>query len=218
MAHVAVIYYSATGNVYALARAVAEGAEAAGADVRLRRVREIAPPETVARNPKWVAHLEATKDIPEATLDDLDWANAAIFGSPARFSNVTYQLKRFIDEAGALWMQGRLAGKVVSGFTSASTPHGGHESALIAMYNSFYNWGGIIVPPGYADPVQYKAGTPFGATHMSGGGAVPGEIELASARFQGRRVAEVTATLVAGGALLRSTEDAEESAASDTSV
>jgi NAD(P)H dehydrogenase (quinone) len=37
-ARVAVIYYSATGNVDGLARAVAEGAEDAGAEVRLRHV------------------------------------------------------------------------------------------------------------------------------------------------------------------------------------
>ena len=35
---VAVIYYSATGTVHALAQAVAEGAGSAGAEVRLRRV------------------------------------------------------------------------------------------------------------------------------------------------------------------------------------
>nr|MBA3610551.1 NAD(P)H dehydrogenase [Rubrobacter sp.] len=39
---VAVIYYSATGSVYKLAQAVAEGAEEAGAEVRFRKVRELA--------------------------------------------------------------------------------------------------------------------------------------------------------------------------------
>src|SRR5438876_5004126 len=34
--NVAVIYYSATGNVYQLARAIGEGAEQAGGEVRLR--------------------------------------------------------------------------------------------------------------------------------------------------------------------------------------
>ncbi len=34
--NVAVIYYSATGNVYRLARAVEEGAKEAGAEVRFR--------------------------------------------------------------------------------------------------------------------------------------------------------------------------------------
>lgn len=197
MVKVAVIYYSATGNVHRLAEGIVAGAESTGAEVRLRKVRELAPPDAIARNEKWVRHAEATRDVPEATLDDLEWADAAVFGSPTRFSNITAQLKQYIDQTGGLWAQGKLVDKVVSGFTSASTLHGGHESTLIALYNTFYNWGCIIVPPGYADPVQYRAGTPFGATFMSGGGAVIGETELASARFQGKRVAEIAARLLA---------------------
>ncbi|MCC7365590.1 MAG: NAD(P)H:quinone oxidoreductase [Dehalococcoidia bacterium] len=194
MARVAVIYYSSTGNVHQLAEAIAAGAEAAGAEVRLRRVRELAETATIARNPKWAAHVEATAHIPEATHEDLEWADAYVFGSPTRFANITAQLKLFLDQAGMLWAQGKLVDKVVSGFTSASTQHGGHESTLIALYNTFYNWGSIIVPPGYADPVQMKSGTPFGATSVG----APTETELAAATFQGRRVAEVTARLVAG--------------------
>jgi NAD(P)H dehydrogenase (quinone) len=205
--NVAVIYYSATGNVRTLAEGVAAGARAAGADVRLLRVRELATSEAIARNPKWQRHVDAVRDEPEATLQDLEWADAAIFGSPTRFSNITYQLKEYIDQTGSLWMQGRLVDKVVSGFTSASTHHGGHESTLIALYNTFYNWGCIIVPPGYADPVQYKSGTPFGATFDSSGGAVIGEVELASARFQGQRVAEITAAIKAGRAALAPTQN-----------
>ena len=41
-ANIAVIYYSATGNVHGLAQAVAEGAEGTGAEVRLRHVEELA--------------------------------------------------------------------------------------------------------------------------------------------------------------------------------
>jgi NAD(P)H dehydrogenase (quinone) len=198
MTRVAIIYYSATGNVHALAEGIREGAEGAGAEVRLRRVRETASPEAIAQNAKWQAHREATREVPEATLADLEWCDAVIFGSPTRFGNVTAQLKQFIDATGGLWAQGKLAEKVGSGFTSASTPHGGHESTLIALYNTFYNWGCIIIPPGYADPVQYKSGTPMGTSHTSAGGARPGEIELGAARFQGRRVAEVTSRLLAG--------------------
>ncbi len=39
---VAVTYYSATGTTYQLARAVEQGAGEAGADVRFRKVRELA--------------------------------------------------------------------------------------------------------------------------------------------------------------------------------
>ena len=47
MSRVAVIYYSSTGHTHLLATAVAEGAEQAGAEVRLRRVAELAPEEVV---------------------------------------------------------------------------------------------------------------------------------------------------------------------------
>jgi NAD(P)H dehydrogenase (quinone) len=47
---VAVIYYSATGNVYHLARAIEEGAKEAGAEVRFRKVPELAPEEAIKSN------------------------------------------------------------------------------------------------------------------------------------------------------------------------
>ena len=53
MARVAVIYYSSTGHVHQLATALAESAEAQGADVRMRLVAELAPPEAIEANPAW---------------------------------------------------------------------------------------------------------------------------------------------------------------------
>lgn len=50
---VAVIYYSSTGNVFELAKAAVTAAEEAGADVRLRKVRELAPAEAIASNQGW---------------------------------------------------------------------------------------------------------------------------------------------------------------------
>ena len=117
--NVAVIYYSATGNVYQLARAVGEGAAAGGGEVRLRKVRELAPPEAVKSNPQWALVAEQTRDIAEASLDDLDWADVVLFGTPTRYGNVAAQLKQFIDTTGPLWHQGKLAGRVYSVFTSA---------------------------------------------------------------------------------------------------
>lgn len=194
---VAVIYYSATGNVYRLAEAVAEGAEKAGADVRVRKVAELAPEEVIASRPEWQEHREQTRDVPEATTDDLDWADAVIFGTPTRYGNPASQLKQFIDITGPMWQQGKLADKVYSAFVSAGTNHGGLESTLLALSNTFYHWGGVIVPPGYTDPIQFQLGNPYGTSHVAGAGA-PGETELNAARFQGRRVATIAAALKAG--------------------
>src|SRR5215475_3301733 len=170
---VAVIYYSATGTTYRLARAVEEGASEAGADVRLRKVRELAPDEAIASNEGWAAHRLATQDVEEATLDDLDWADAVIFGTPTRFGNVSAQLKQFIDTAGPLWAQGKLANKVFSGFVSTATAHGGQESTLLALFNAAYHWGGIVVTPGYTEPGQFVSGNPYGGSHTSDNGAAP---------------------------------------------
>ena len=47
---VAINYYSATGITHRLARAVMEGAEGAGVEVRLHHVRELAADEEIASN------------------------------------------------------------------------------------------------------------------------------------------------------------------------
>ena len=189
---VAVIYYSATGNVYKLAQAVEEGAKEAGAEVRFKKVHELAPEEAVKSNQGWSDHALMTEDVPEAELDDLEWADAYIFGTPTRFGNVSAQLKQFIDTAGGLWFEGKLADKVVSGFTSASNPHGGQESTLLSLYNVFAHWGAILVTPGYTDPLLFEAGgNPYGASSTN----EPNEQDLAAARYLGRRVAEKAALL-----------------------
>lgn len=195
----AVIYYSATGNVHALAQAAAEGAEKAGADVRLRKVPELAPASAIEANPDWAAHAAATAGIEQASPDDLDWADVVIFGTPTRYGSPTSQLKAFIDTTGPLWQQGRLAGKVYTAFTSTGTAHGGQESTLLALGNVFYHWGGIIVPPGYTDPVQFETGNPYGTAHFAGSGS-PGDTDLDAARYQARRTVDTAAELKAGRA------------------
>jgi len=195
MTNIAVIYYSATGNVHALAEAVAEGAQASGAAIRLRRAAELAPAEAIDSNPRWRAHLDATADVPEVTHEDLGWADGYAFGTPARFGNVAGQLKQFLDTTAALWAAGQLSDKAVTAFTSAINNHGGNESTLLALYNTIHHWGSIIVPPGYThEAFSAAGGNPYGTAHPSGGGG-PEATSLASARAQGARLARVAATL-----------------------
>jgi NAD(P)H dehydrogenase (quinone) len=198
MPNVAVIYYSATGNVHALARALAAGAEDAGAEVRLRRVAELAPPEAIDSNPAWRAHADATADIPEATHEDLRWADAYAFGTPTRYGNISSQLKQFIDTTAGLWAAGQLADKPVTGFTSAINQHGGNESTLLALYNTMHHWGAIVVAPGYTDQrFSAAGGNPYGTAHPSGGG-LPGDDVRAAARAQGERLARIAGWIVTG--------------------
>jgi NAD(P)H dehydrogenase (quinone) len=164
----AVVYYSATGTLHGMAHEVAQAAEKAGAEVRLRQVAETAPREAIESNGAWSQHVEDTRDEPTATADDLVWADAVVFGTPTRFGNVSSQLKSFIDTLGPQWGQGLLADKVYAGFTATQTAHGGQESTLLALYNSIYHFGGIIVPPGYTDPLKFADGNPYGVSHVTG--------------------------------------------------
>jgi NAD(P)H dehydrogenase (quinone) len=196
---IAVIHYSATGNIYRLARALAQGAEGAGAEVRLRRVAELAPPEAIAQNPKWAAHVAAQSGpdaVPLAALGDLEWADGIALGSPTRFGGPAAQLKQFLDQTGGLWAKGLLARKVLTAFTSSSTAHGGLESTILAMLNLAYHWGSIIMPLGYGPEVVRKStGNPYGVSWVSRKGSEPDEDALAAARAQGGRLAKVASAL-----------------------
>ena len=196
---VAVIYYSATGTVHALAQAVAEGAASAGAEVRLRRVAELALDSAIAQNPLWRRHADAATSIAQASVEDLAWADAFAFGTPTRFGAPAAQLKQFIDQAGGLWREGRLADKPVTAFTSAFNRHGGSEATILSLGNVFYHWGALIVPPGYTDPVVYAAGgNPYGTSFVTGPtGDGPDAAALEAARYQGRRLAQITIRLLA---------------------
>ena len=198
MARIAVIYYSATGNVHALASAVAEGAEAAGAEVRVRQVEEIASEQLISQNQHWGRHRAAVRDRPEATLADLEWADGVAFGTPTRFGNVSAQLKQFMDQAGKLWEDGKLADKVATSFTSSQTEHGGQETTLLALNNTFYHWGMVVVPLGYTvHEVYASGGNPYGASYTSGT-SLPGHLPadtLKVARAQGARLARFAAVI-----------------------
>ena len=196
----AVIYYSATGTTYQLARAIEEGAKTAGAEVRFLKARETAPEEAIQSNEGWAKHRDQTKDVPEASNDDLEWADAVIFGTPTRYGLPTAQLKQFLDGTGGLWFEGKLVNKIVSSFTSTSTKHGGHETTIVALNNTFYHWGSIIVGPGYADQIQFQSGNPYGTSFASNNGELdPDEVALGAAKFQAKRVVEVTKQFLGEG-------------------
>ncbi|PZF92260.1 NAD(P)H:quinone oxidoreductase [Micromonospora deserti] len=196
---VAVIYYSATGITYQMAQAACEAAGEAGADVRLRKVRELAPDEAIRSNSGWQAHHLETQEVPEAQLDDLSWADVVIFGSPTRYGLVAAQLKQFIDTSGPLWAQGVLANKVYSAFTSTATSHGGQETTLTSLFSVFYHWGGIVVTPGYTDPSQFVAGNPYGASHTSNNGEVaPDHVARSATALTAKRAVQIGAALKKG--------------------
>jgi len=199
-ARVLVVYYSATGSVHRLAEAVREGAESAGAEVRLRRVAELAPAEAIRSNPDWLRHRQDTDSSVEvAALSDLEWADGYAFGTPTRYGAPAAQLKQFLDTAGSLWQEGKLADKPVTTFVSSAERHGGQEATILSLNNVFYHWGSVIVPLGYTDDIVFAAGgNPYGTSWPAGfPSARPDEATLDCARYQGSRLARFAEIMAA---------------------
>lgn len=191
----AIVYYSSTGHNYQMARWAEEAALAEGAEVRLLKVRELAPDVAIDSNPAWREHVNATQDVPVATRDDLDWADAIIWSTPTRFGVLAAQMKQFIDEQGGLWASGKTVNKVVSAMSSAQNPHGGQEATILSLYTIMMHWGAIIVPPGYSDSVIYASGgNPYGASATADGNGLTDELK-ASVQHQARRTLSVAAKL-----------------------
>lgn len=200
MAKVLVLYYSSYGHIEKMADAVAEGARAAGAQVDIRRVPETAPEAVVKAAGFKTDTAHPVIEGPEA-LKDYD---AIIVGTPTRFGRMASQMAAFWDTAGGVWYSGALHGKVGGAFTSTATQHGGNETTLFSVITNLLHFGLTIVGLDYGHADQQKidevlGGAPYGATTVAGGDGSrqPSEIDLAGARYQGRRIAEVAAKLIA---------------------
>jgi NAD(P)H dehydrogenase (quinone) len=70
---IAVVFFSTTGNIHAMAHALSSDAKEYGAEARTRRVAELAPPEAIASNPRWRAYADAVAEDPVAETADLEW-------------------------------------------------------------------------------------------------------------------------------------------------
>ena len=201
---VLIVYYSLYGHVHALAKAVAEGAASVdGAEAALRRVPETLPREVIEKMGALDAQARQT-GIPICRVEELEEADAIIFGTPTRFGNMCGQMRQFLDATGQLWARGALVGKVGSVFTSSNTQHGGQESTLLSFHITLLHHGMIIVGLPYTFKGQMASGeitggSPYGASTIAGGDGsrFPSANELDGARFLGKHVAAIAKKLAA---------------------
>jgi NAD(P)H dehydrogenase (quinone) len=80
MAKVLILYYSSFGHIETMARAVAEGAESAQAEVKIMRVPETVP-EKIAESSGFKVNL----DHAEAAPDELADYDAIVCGTPTNY-------------------------------------------------------------------------------------------------------------------------------------
>jgi NAD(P)H dehydrogenase (quinone) len=200
MPDILVLYYSRGGSVAKLARHVARGiGEVDGMHARLRTV----PPVVAVTQPAdvQVAAAQVPDDgAPYVERRDLAECAGLLLGSPTRFGNMAAPLKHFIDSLGAEWVSGTLVGKPAAVFTSTATMHGGQESTLLSMLLPLLHHGCVVAGIPYTEPALSSTcggGTPYGASHVAGGGndPQPSDDEAQLARALGRRVAMLAVLL-----------------------
>lgn len=126
MAKILVCYYSRTGNTRAMAIRIADGARAAGADVDLRKVSEVAPA-------------------------DLLKYDGIILGSPTYYGTCAAELKLLIDKS--VKYHGELKGRVGGAFATCGILGGGSETTVAQILEALLIHGMIIV--GDTDGAHY---------------------------------------------------------------
>lgn len=195
MRELLVLYYSRHGAVKEMAHLVARGIEQV--DGVAARLRTVPPVSTVCE-----AVQPAVPDAgaPYVELRDLEGCIGLALGSPTRFGNMAAPLKYFWDTTGEMWLNGRLAGKPASVFTSTSSLHGGQETTLTSMMLPLLHHGMLIVGIPYSEPelmMTREGGTPYGASHNAG----PASDQPVTAHERklcialGRRLAEIALKL-----------------------
>ena len=188
---VLVVYYSLQGHVEALARAVAAGAESVrNTDARLRRIPDFADGKPVPR------------EVEDATLDDLRWADGIAWGTPTRYGTMATPMKRFLDGMVDVWKRGELEDKPTGVFTSTASIHGGQESTILTTLVPLLHFGMIFVGTPYVQNPQIMTadavgGSPYGPSTVAGpdGKRPVAEVELLTARSLGVRLARVASAL-----------------------
>lgn len=198
MPKVLVLYYSSYGHIEQMAEAVAEGARGAGAEVDIRRVREVVPEDVAKASHYKVDQAHPLIEGPDALAN----YDAIVVGTPTRYGRMSSQMASFWDTTGKLWVSGALNGKVGAAFTSTASQHGGQETTLFSTITNLMHMGLVIVGLDYGFSGQtgvdkVRGGSPYGATTIADGDGSrqPEQEELDGARYQGRRVAEVAGKL-----------------------
>ena len=114
-----IIYTSKNGRTGAMVEPIRQGMLDGGASTLVRAVEEV----------QW---------------DDMLAAKGIIVGTPVRFGDVDWQIKRLFDVTAFQDYPGPLSGKVGGAFTGGGRPGGGAELALLSMLHILLNHGMVI--------------------------------------------------------------------------
>ncbi|AYM09226.1 flavodoxin family protein (plasmid) [Agrobacterium radiobacter] len=183
MPNIAIIYHSGFGHTRVQAEAVMGG------------VRQVNGVEVTLIS---VEHYEAH-------WDQLDEADAIVFGSPTYMAGPSAPFKAFLDATSSRWADQRWKDKLAAGFTNSAGMNGDklntlQQFSLFAMQHGMV-WVGLGLLPGNhtstgSENDMNRLASFLGAMAQSnadqGADVVPGASDRETARYLGRRVAEAS--------------------------
>ena len=195
MSKVAVIYHSLYGHTKLQAEAVVRGAQS-------------------------VPHITVqlyTVDEAAAHLDELDAADALVFGCPTYMGSMSAGMKTFLEAAAKKWFTLAWKNKIAGAFTNSSSFSGDKLNTLVGLVINAMQHGMIFVGLGLmpsanqpeamnqiAGPgpdAQNRVGSfigPMSASFQVPPPGAPSQGDLDTAEIYGCRVAEITLQFVRG--------------------
>jgi NAD(P)H dehydrogenase (quinone) len=195
MSKIAVVYHSTYGHTKLQAEAVLRGAQSVADATGVIYTAE-----------------EAT-----AKLDELDSADAIIFGCPTYMGSMSAGMKAFIEAAAKKWFTLAWKDKIAGAFTNSSSFSGDKLNTLLGLVINAMQHGMIYVGLGLMpsanepDGMKSVAGPgpdahnrvgsftgPMSASFQVNPPDAPPQGDLETAEIYGRRVAEITARFLKG--------------------
>lgn len=195
MTNIAIIYHSLHGHTKLQAEAVFRGAHGV---------------------PAITAKLYTTEEA-AACLDELDAADAIIFGCPTYMGSMSAGMKVFVEAAAKKWFTLAWKNKIAGAFTNSSSFSGDKFNTLLGLVVNAMQHGMIFVGlgmmPASNEPEAMKqisgpgpdahnrVGSfigPMAASFQVSPPGAPGKGDLETAEMYGRRVAEITLQFVRG--------------------
>ena len=178
MPQIAVVYHSGYGHTQRQAQAVAEGA-----------------------GDQLIA-IDADGNLPQGAWEQLEAADAIIFGSPTYMGSVSWQFKKFADASSKPWFAQKWKDKIAAGFTNSAGMNGDKFNVLTTLFTLAMQHSMIWVSQGLMPSntkgakrddvnylVSYSGAIAQSPVDAGADAMAPGDLE--TARLFGERVAEV---------------------------
>lgn len=150
MVTVAIVIHSEHGHTWRQAEAVAEGARAAGADVRM-------------------VQIDADGIVADAEWDALAEADGIVFGCPTHMGGPSWQFKRFADATNhRAWVSTLWRDKMAGGYTNSAAMSGDKFSTLTYFWTLAMQHGMVWIGSGMKPAIGFDKNAPRESTNYIG--------------------------------------------------